>query len=253
MGTNPPGPGEGAASRKLLNLLEVLGSADGRLRLATLAEQAAMAKSTAHRLLAVLVAEGWAMVHEGGLYEIGPRARAIAAAALRDPVNASVDNVLLRLADEINQTVHLGLAAGNHFIYTHKVEGPQGFGIASRVGMKQLLHSTAIGKCILAGMEDHEVAQLVLRTGLPERTPQTHTTLESLLADLAGIRERGYALDEEENEANIRCLGVPVRVAGKTIGAISVSTVTLLTERTEVTGFFPACREATKRIEDLLA
>ncbi len=245
--------GEGAAPRKLLNLLGSLASSNGGLRLGALAEQSGVPKSTAHRLLAVLVSEGWASGHEGGSYELGPRARAFAAAAMRDAVNSSVDAVLQELSDEIGQTVHLGLAAGDHFIYTHKVDGPHGFGIASRVGMKQFLHSTAIGKCILASMSDQEVTDLAQRAGLPSRTPRTHTTLQPLLLDLAEIRGRGYALDEEENELNIRCLAVPVQVAEKTVGAVSVCTITLLTDRTAVTGFAPACWEAAKRIQELLS
>ncbi|GAB3270949.1 IclR family transcriptional regulator [Sinomonas notoginsengisoli] len=243
--------GEGAASRKLLRVLEALGSAEGPLRLASLAAETGMAKSTAHRLLAVLVAEGWAASREGS-YELGPRARAVAAAAIRDPVNASVDAVLQGLSTEVSQTVHLGLAAGDHFIYTHKVEGPQGFGIASHVGMKQLLHSTAIGKCILAGVGDAELADLVRRTGLPARTTRTHDTLDALLADLAGVRERGFALDDEENEDNIRCVAVPVRINAKTIGAISISTVTLLTDLDTVVGFVPAMNKAAARVQGLL-
>jgi DNA-binding IclR family transcriptional regulator len=251
--TQGSGSGDGAAPRKLLKLLEALGSSEGRTQLAVLAAEAAMAKSTAHRLLGVLVSEGWAAVHEGGSYELGPRARALAAATMRDPVNASVDGILQDLSRAVSQTVHLGLAAGDHFIYTHKVEGPQGFGIASHVGMRQLLHSTAIGKCILAGMADPEVAQLVQRTGLAARTPRTHGTLEALLADLARIRVQGFALDEEENETNIRCLAVPVQIGGNAVGAVSISTVTLLTDLESVMGFVPAARAAASRVQELLA
>jgi DNA-binding IclR family transcriptional regulator len=172
---------------------------------------------------------------------------------MRDPVNASVDGVLQDLSGTVSQTVHLGLAAGDHFIYTHKVEGPQGFGIASHVGMRQLLHSTAIGKCILAGMEDAEVAELVGRTGLAARTSRTHQTLEALLADLSRVRAQGFALDEEENETNIRCLAVPVQPGGRTIGAISISTVTLLTDPDSLRGFVPAARAAASRVQELLA
>jgi DNA-binding IclR family transcriptional regulator len=119
--------------------------------------------------------------------------------------------------------------------------------------MRQLLHSTAIGKCILAGMEDPEVAELVQRTGLAARTPRTHDTLEALLADLARIRAQGFALDEEENETNIRCLAVPVQTSGRTIGAVSISTVTLLTDLDAVMEYVPAARVAASRIQDLLA
>ena len=246
------GSGDGSAPRKLLRLLEVLGSAPRPLRLAEIATDAAIAKPTAHRLLAVLVDQDWAVTHEGGVYEIGPRARAVAATAGRGPANANVDDVLGELSRDISQTVHLGLRAGDHFVYTHKVDGPQAFGIASHLGMQQLLHCTAIGKCILADMNEQEVRDLVSRTGLPSRTPNTHTIPASLLDDLGQIRKRGYALDEEENEANIRCLAVPVRVNGRTVGAISASAVTFVCDKEQTIGFASAVKEAALKVQEIL-
>jgi DNA-binding IclR family transcriptional regulator len=244
--------GEGAAARKLLRILEVLGDAAEPIGLARLAADAGLPKSTAHRLLAVLAAEGWAEVHTGGAYESGPRARSLAAAIASQPLNSGIDSILGSLSSQAAQTVHLGISAGDSFIYTHKVDGPHGLSIASRPGMRQLLHSTAIGKCILAGLDDEEARAILERTGMQARTPHTHTSPGPLLAELAQIRSEGYAVDREENEANIMCLAVPVRSHGRTIGAISISAVTLLTEPSAVVSLAPKAQEAAALIEKLL-
>jgi DNA-binding IclR family transcriptional regulator len=64
---------------------------------------------------------------------------------------------------------------------------------------------------------------------------------------------QGFALDEEENETNIRCLAVPVQIGGNAVGAVSISTVTLLTDLESVMGFVPAARAAASRVQELLA
>lgn len=246
-------PASMGAAQKLLRVLEVLGVAAQPMRLAQVAAEAGIRKPTAHRLLAVLASEDWVTAHEGGVYEMGARARAIAAVAARSPLTQSVDGLLAALAADIGQTVHLGLRAGDRFVYTHKVEGQQGFGIASHVGMQQMLHCTAIGKCILAGMPTDQVVELLERAGMPARTSNTHTSRGSLLTELAAVRERGFAVDDEENQENIRCLAVPVQANGKTVGAVSVSTVTLVLEREAALAFVPKLQQAAQGVHKLLA
>jgi IclR family transcriptional regulator, acetate operon repressor len=85
-----------------------------------------------------------------------------------------------------------------------------------------------------------EVAEIVGRTGLERRTARTITTLPALQRELADIQERGYALDEEENEANIRCLAAPLRGAdGRTIGAVGISTITFVVPPRSCSDSFP--------------
>jgi DNA-binding IclR family transcriptional regulator len=245
---------EGAAPRRLLRLIEALCAAGEPTRLADLAASAALSKPTAHRLLSVLVAEGWAMAHEGGRYGVGPSVRAIAAELGRGSGQESVERVIAALQREVRQTVHVGMRSGDRVVYTHKVEGEQAFAMASRVGMQQPLHSTAIGKCVLADLEETALADLVERTGLERRTEWTITTLDALRKELATVRADGYAIDDQENEANIRCIAAPVRAAdGHTIGAISVSTVTFLVERDELLALHGKVRETARRLEEILA
>jgi IclR family acetate operon transcriptional repressor len=246
-------PNDGSGPRRLLRLIEALGRSDEPVQLADLAAAAALSKPTAHRLLGVLTAEGWALAHDGGRYGIGPSARAIAAMVTRAGREDSVESVLVELQRKVGQTIHLGMRSGDRIVYTHKVEGPQPFAMASRVGTEQPLHSTGIGKCILAGLDEPAVAEFVERAGLERRTQRTITTLNALTWELAKVREQGYAIDEQENEANIRCVAAPIRaVAGRTIGAVSISTVTFVVERDELLALRHEVMETATRLEAVL-
>lgn len=223
-------------------------------RLADLAAAADLSKPTAHRLLAVLVEDDWAVAHEGGYYGLGPAARAAAAMVASSTAHATVESVLADLQQRVGQTIHLGMRSGDRIVYTHKVEAPQGFAMASRVGHQQPLHCTGIGKCVLSGLDDAALAAFVERAGLPPRTEHTITTLDALRRETAEIRARGYAIDEEENEANIRCLAAPIHTAdGRVMGAVSMSTVTFVVDREELLSRRDDVMETARRLTELLA
>ena len=96
--------------------------------------------------------------------------------------------------------------------------------MVSRIGMAVPLHCTSIGKAILSCLAESEVRAIVARTGLPARTAHTHTTADELLADLNVAGDRGWALDQEENELGVVCVGGPVRDhTGHVTAAVSVS------------------------------
>lgn len=242
--------GDGAGPRRLLRLIDALCSAQTPQPLGRLAASAGLSKPTAHRLLRVLTEEGWAVAHEGGDYGIGPAVRAVGASVTGSGGGSGIEHVLTELQSEVRQTVHVGVRSGDRIVYTHKVEGDQPFAMASRVGMHQPLHSTAIGKCVLSGLDAETLDGLVGRTGLEPRTPATITTRAALDEELQRVREEGYALDEEENEANVRCVAVPVRAAGQQIAAaVSISTVTFVVAREEVLALCGPLREAATRLE----
>ncbi|SCK45644.1 IclR family transcriptional regulator [Streptomyces sp. WMMB 322] len=244
--------GDGAAPRRLLRLIDALCSAQAPVPLAALAASAGLSKPTAHRLLRVLTGEGWAVAHEGGNYSIGPAVRALGAAITGSGSRDSIERVIVELQKEVRQTVHVGVRSGDRIIYTHKVEGDQPFAMASRVGMYQPLHSTAIGKCILSGLDAGALDALVGRAGLGRRTDATITTRAALDEELARVREGGFALDEEENEANVRCIAVPLHTTGRQVaGAVSISTVTFVVAREEVLALRGALTRTAHRLEPL--
>jgi DNA-binding IclR family transcriptional regulator len=195
------------------------------VRLTELAQQCGLEKSTTHRLLAALIAEG--LVEQDPdteRYRLG-----IALLELGMAVHQRLDirqealPVLRAVADRAEETVHLGVARGGHVVYLDKVESPHAFQMRSRVGERMPLYSTGIGKAILAFSGEAEVAE-VIAAGLESRTPNTITDPPALRAELQRIRARGYSTDMEENEEGVRCVGAPIfdhRLS--VVGAISIA------------------------------
>jgi IclR family transcriptional regulator, acetate operon repressor len=101
--------------------------------------------------------------------------------------------------------------------------------IAAEAGVQMPLHTTAIGKCVLSGLDDAALEGYIQRVGLFPKTERTVTSAGELRAELERIRGQGYAIDDEENEKAIRCLAAPVHNSrGTIVSGVSVSTVTFL-------------------------
>src|ERR1700761_5109375 len=243
----------GAAAEKILRVLEAVATPGGPHRLADITLRAGIPKSTAHRLAVLLTAEGYLVAVGGGRYGIGPQMRALAAQAMGD-ANDTVHDLLRDLQQAIGgQTVHLALRSGDHAVYIHKLDSDKPYQMASRVGMHIPLHCTSIGKAILSQLPSEEVDEIIARAGLTQRTPTTITSRAALYRELEEIRARGYALDNEENEPTIRCIGVPVADPSRQVlGGVSISTVTFVTEREELISFVPALQAAASSIAKAL-
>ncbi|NAS22993.1 helix-turn-helix domain-containing protein [Herbidospora sp. NEAU-GS84] len=245
-------PKTGNALTKALTVLEAAVAGPGPRRFADICADAGVPKASVHRILSTLVELGFVAAEGGGSYRAGIRMFALAE-EVKAAGAGGVGEVLTRLSAEVRQTVHFALRSGDHAVYVQKVEGDRPYRMASRVGMRLPLHSTAIGKCVLAHLPPDELAAVLAAAGLPARTPATLTSSGLLAAELAGIRERGYAVDDEENETAIRCLGAPVfDRAGHVAGGVSVSTVAPLLSREELLSFVPALRAAASAVTNLL-
>jgi IclR family transcriptional regulator, acetate operon repressor len=248
-----PGRNAGAAADKVLRVLEAVALPGGPHRLADITLRAGIPKSTAHRLAVLLTAEGYLVAVGGGRYGTGPQLRAFAAQVVGNP-NDGVERLLQDLKQATGgQTVHLGLRSGDHAVYINKVDGDRPYQMASRVGMHIPLHCSAIGKAILSQLPTEEVDEIIVRAGLPRRTATTITDRASLHRDLEKIRQLGYALDQEENEATIRCIAVPVcDPSRKLLGGVSISTVTFVTTNEELLTFAPALMSTAAGIAHVL-
>lgn len=131
--------------------------------------------------------------------------------------------MLHRLAEESGETVHLVTFDPPEIVYIDKVESPRAVRMHSRIGGRLPAYCTATGKVFLAHSAD-DVVESVIATGLPARTPATITSPDRLRAELDLIRGRGYAVDDVENEQDIRCLAAPVHDhSGAVTTAVSIS------------------------------
>jgi len=231
----PPARNNSSSLRRALEVLLYLGGdgpggpdspggADARgSTLAELAEALELNKSTLLRLLAPLC-ELRLVEQRGGRYRLGSRTAQLGQVYLeRLDLREVAHDVLAGLMSDTGETAHLVIADLPEVIYVDKVEAPRPVRMFSRIGRRQPAYCTAVGKAILANASATSVAG-VIAGGLPARTPNTHTSAAALRADLAVIRRRGYAVDELENEADIRCVAAPVfDHAGAVDCAVSVS------------------------------
>ncbi|MGW0390585.1 IclR family transcriptional regulator [Streptomyces sp. NPDC003042] len=241
----------GSALEKSLRILEAVAAPGGPHRLTDVMAAAAVPKSSTFRILAALIEQGFVRSEGESRYGVGPRLRALSA-LVSGGEPTSVQQVLDELRQATGQTVHLALHSGQSITYIRKLESAQPFRTASRIGMRMPLHTTAIGKSVLAHLPQEEVREL-LAAGLPRRTPRSLTTHAELSAELAAVRARGYALDDEENEPAIRCVGAAVLGAdGRPVGGVSVTTVTFLVSRDELESYAPALLRATNALSPLL-
>jgi DNA-binding IclR family transcriptional regulator len=217
-----------ASLRRALSILLRIGedSPDGRGHtLAGLAGDLDLNKSTLLRLLAPLCeARLVEQVPETGRYRLGWRTAQLGSAYLEQADLPGIARDVLRgLTGQTRETVHLVLADLPDVVYVGKVDSPQPVRMFSRIGTRQPAYCTAVGKAILAHATDSAV-QAVVDAGLPARTPRTHTTAAALRADLAAVRARGYAVDDVENEPEIRCVAAPIfDHDGAVTSAVSVS------------------------------
>jgi DNA-binding IclR family transcriptional regulator len=131
---------------------------------------------------------------------------------------------LRRLVKSTNLTTHMAtLLEDGSCVLIEKVSPPNGPPVATWIGKHVSLHCTALGKAVAAHLPEDELDTLIHRQGLLRHNDNTICTIRRLKYELAAVRERGYALDEEEEEINIRCVGAPVfGCTSKPIAAVSV-------------------------------
>lgn len=214
------------STEKVLAVLRALAFPSPPHRLADIASNAEIGKATTHRLLQILVSNNYAQARGEGCYSTGPALAALAHALHSEMDLAQIaEPTLIELQKRSGHTVHFAVRTGRVAVYLAKVEGSKPYQMASRVGTQIPLHCTAIGKTILANLSDSDRDSL-LSPAEPGSLAGALSTdrIRALCRDLNDIWARGYAIDDEENEHNVRCVGAPIRGSdGAVIGGVSVS------------------------------
>lgn len=211
---------------KALDVLEALGRHDS-MSVADVAESSGVNRPAAYRILRTLERRGYAVRKPGDVrrYSLGPALRALTRAATSPGVLLTAARPQLRRAwEEFGETVNLGVYSYGRVLYLDILESEQGLRTAVTVGTHDDLHSTALGKAILAALDPDEVHELLTARPLVRKTARTLASVASIVDDVEVTRARGYAVDDEENEAGARCVAaVIIDLADRPIGAISLS------------------------------
>src|SRR5215472_1437138 len=209
-----------------LAIIDALANARDDASLAELAEKVKLHKSTVHRLTSIL--ERHRIVERdsrSGRYRLGLRLFELGSIAMgRFNIRDRAHPHLEKLLYEVDETVHLCALDAGEVLYLDKMEPARSVRMASRIGRRNPVHCTSVGKAILAHLTEAEQDEILQKHGLRRLTTKTVTTPAELKAEFKLIRERGYALDNEENEEGVRCIGAAVLDhSGRPVAAISVS------------------------------
>lgn len=218
--TNRPPLGNSMIGRVAL-VFDAFDDEHPAMGLTEIAERAGLPLSSTHRILDQMVQVRW-LDRTGDTYQLGMRVLELGGlAAHRNRLRAAALPWIQSLHVATGQVVHLAVLDGREAVYLEKVGGEFSRRVPTRVGGRQPVHSTGIGKAILAFAGDDRIDE-VLAAGLEARTANTITDPDVLRRDLACIRERMASFDREEALLGIGCVAAPIRGSGRAVAAVSV-------------------------------
>jgi DNA-binding IclR family transcriptional regulator len=235
------------ADRVLAVLRELAGHADG-VALEELARALDSPKPTVHRALAALRRAGFASQDGRGRYVLGDDFLHLAFAHHEArPDHVRIRPALHRLAVRFGETAHYAVLDGRAVVYRAKVDPPSGpVRLTSFVGGRNPAHCTAVGKLLLAAAlpDDAAVRAWVAAAPLERRTAHTRVSADEMCAELRAVRERGHAVDEQENEHGVICVAVAAFLTSPAVpsGAVSISALAYRTPLATLLDALPTIR-----------
>ena len=211
------------AAKTAVTIIDALRELNGA-GVSELADHLGMPKSTVHDHLRTLEREEY-LVNAEGEYRIGARFLELGGHARRQmKVYQIAKPEIQKLAQDTGEHANLMIEEHGHGIFLYKATGEDAVRLDTYAGMRVHLQTTALGKSMLANMPREAVEGILDRHGLPRITPKTVTDRDALFEELTEIRERGYAIDDEERVEGMRCVAAPItNNDGEPIAAVSVS------------------------------
>jgi IclR family KDG regulon transcriptional repressor len=197
--------------------------------LSEIAQTAMTSKTTAHRLLNTLVDLGYVLQDpETEKYSLSLKLFSLAARSLsgRSDLLQVADRVMGKLSRATGESINLGVVDDREqkVTYIHKYDSFYSLSMQSTLGLRNPLHSTSLGKALLAWRDDAEINDRLEAMDFAAVAPRTITDPETLRQQLKTIRQNGFSEEIEESEAGVRCMSTPVLDhMGKSVAAISIA------------------------------
>lgn len=239
---------------KVFTILEAL-STQKDIGITELSQRLMMSKSTTYRFLQTMKNLGF--VYQEGktdkygltikLFEVG------ATALEYNDLISLADREMNKISSETSEALHLGIIDGTEIVYLHKIDSGYNLRMYSRIGRRNPLYSTAIGKVLLSDLKDENIRELLKDVEFKQHTAKTHKNVDQLLNELTHVRQVHFAQDNEEQEIGIRCLAVPVyNRFGRVIAGLSISLPTVRFEENDLDSLVARLHVAGKTISENL-
>jgi DNA-binding IclR family transcriptional regulator len=235
--------------QKTLDILETIKKERSGIGLAEVSRSVSMPKATVYRILTTLEINGYLDRLTDGGYRMSDKLFSLQ----RDLSPAQnllrvAHPIMEELAKECRETVNLGTMDGGEVVVIATVESPNSVRMSSKVGNRRCFHTTGLGKVLLASMADQSIRRLVQLKGLPRLTPKSLTTQTALLAEIHQVRKQGYAVDNQENELEGRCIAMAIAGVKDMPAALSISSPVFRMDKRRLRSFVPLLRKGCEEI-----
>lgn len=237
---------------KTFYIIRELANAKTGAGITELSRKLGQPKATVFRILFTLQELGYVRKDAAtGAYALTEEFRVLRGDEVRQTLRRAARPFLERLLGKFEQTVNLAVLDRSQALYLEILEGLRSIRMAANVNTYAPIHSTALGKAILAFLAPAEAKEILSGRPLAKLTPKTITSVPILLEHLAEVRRRGYAVDNEENELGARCVAAPVfAYHGRPLGAISVSGPVSHMRHAHISEIAQTVRESCRKVSE---
>ncbi len=243
-------PSDGTVA-KALEVLDLVAARGQPVRFSDLLEESPYPKATLYRLLQTLVHQGMlAYEPDRGVYSMGMRLVRLAHVAWQQSSLAPIARPYLdKLSATVGETVHLAQLDHAQVLYVDKRNARDPVRMYSQAGKVGPAYCTGVGKAMLAFLPEAHLPTILAQQSWHPFTGKTVTSPDAMMAEIARIRARGFAFDDEEHEPGIICVALPILSSrGGVLGALSVTSTTARTNLTALQGLVPVILELAQTI-----
>ena len=216
----------GTVLLKAKKIMDVLSASETSLTLEQISSAAGIPKPTTFKILTTLDYINFVRKDQSEKkYSLGTNLIGYGSKAMSGfDIVSIAEPYLIELNKVTSETINLGIEEHSQIVLLKKIDSPQPVNLNSKVGGTLELYSSAMGKAILATKSERELDQYFSSVELRPSTPNTITSIAKLKKQIEEVKKTGYAIDNQENQAEVVCVGAAIQKYGKVFGAISVST-----------------------------
>ena len=240
------------AVERAFSILETVAESRNGLSNSDISRRLKVPKSSASYILRVMEKRGYLIRGDGGKYRLGLKIMSLSREqSAHVDVRQIAKPILEKFVEKSRMSeAHLAVLDNGRAVYVEKVEAENSFiKMDIWVGHRLPIHTTAIGKVLVAHLPEAEVIKILDMRGMEKKTRRSITDKKKFLRELEKVREYGFALDNEENSLNVRCLAAPIFNAnGETVAALGTSTTILQLDKSHLPKVVELVKDAARKV-----
>ncbi|WP_022941915.1 DNA-binding transcriptional regulator KdgR [Psychromonas hadalis] len=239
---------------KVFSILQALGE-QKEIGVSELSQRLMMSKATTYRFLQTMKTLGYiSQQGESDKYSLTIKLFELGSKSLEYvDLIALADKEMRLISEQTNEALHLGALDENAIIYIHKIDSGYNLRMQSKIGRRNPIYSTAIGKVLLAEREEGFIREILSDINFIKHTDRTLENTEQLLSELRIVRKQSYAEDNEEQEPGLRCIAAPIYDRfGIVIAGLSISFPTVRFDEKRISYYVGLLHHAGKNISEQL-